>query len=551
MSPDSPELMKLIDLLLDGAITPEQHARLQSLLHESQSARKEYLSYLDIHLGLNDLEEHEFEVALPAGRLVASRAPQNRSQKWSWLWALTSVCGVLLVGGLAAVLSRSLPEQQVDDAPVAAIVEKVKSGDETPVVSPDSAAPAVHLTQAANAELLLEYVPAIGDSLRLDHEYVLLKGLLELTFQNGAVATLKSPSVFTVKSATRMEMKVGNCSVHAPDEAKGFELITPQSRVVDLGTRFSVVTNETGASDVQVVEGSVEVHPHEDDSQGSMLLEGEAVRLANAPQQSRSIEFDEGQYWKRFPDRVVSYTATEETPGEGVRDLLSVTTQRGGQSRTYPVEELVGIDVVHFSSFANPNNAACAGPIPDRIESLLSEDTALTSGLPNFSRAPGPYQPAENFANYRDHYGLAIRFRQPVLNGPGPDAVLFEVQSAEYPASGDSFHVSPIEDGPGLRTHFVKRFDVMLNSNNARKVFPMSSVVFESPIKSLDDFSRVKVVSVNKLAMPFYALAVGIDFSDLGYPEGASVQGLFFEDSADEEHVVADPVFIGGFPSSP
>ena len=44
-------------------------------------------------------------------------------------------------------------------------------------------------------------------------------------------------------------------------------------------------------------------------------------------------------------------------------------------------------------------------------------------------------------------------------------------------------------------------------------------------------------------------LAVGIDLSDLGYPPGAAVDGIFIQDVLDDGNQV-DPVFIAGPPSA-
>ena len=43
---------------------------------------------------------------------------------------------------------------------------------------------------------------------------------------------------------------------------------------------------------------------------------------------------------------------------------------------------------------------------------------------------------------------------------------------------------------------------------------------------------------------------VGIDLSDLGYPENATFEGLFFQDAADDGNDFY-PVFIAGLPSTP
>ncbi len=56
-------------------------------------------------------------------------------------------------------------------------------------------------------------------------------------------------------------MTTGRCSVHAPDGAEGFRVDTPQTQVIDLGTRFTVAVDDVGQTDVQVIEGAAEVQP--------------------------------------------------------------------------------------------------------------------------------------------------------------------------------------------------------------------------------------------------------------------------------------------------
>lgn len=553
MTYDPTELRQLIDSLLNETISAEDHQRLQHILRNSNEARREYLSSIDIHVGMYELEEDLNEVLVPppvqCGPIPIANRPAGGRH---WHLVLASLATLLMIIVSTMLLWRQ-PTHGI--APISPL--QTAQRDDSPAGSrsdplPDERKPSVaFLTKAASAELLLEYVPAIGDPLKIDHEYVLVKGLMELTFENGATVSLKSPSVFTIRSSALMELKMGNCSVYAPETAAGFEVITPQSRIVDLGTRFNVVASETGTSDVQVAEGAVVVQPSEAADQKSMLLEGEAVRLTSTSPSPKPIPFREERFVSQFPDRVIAYKATEPVPGEGVEDLKSVTVQRGGREWTYLAEELTLVDVIHFSSYSITSNSACLGELPEKLTLLLTNNYELTSGLTNFSRPNKPYVPANDFTEFTGRYGMAVKFHHPVINGPGPDVVVFELQSAAYPASGDPFYVSPIENGPGLKTHHVTRFDVPLNSINALKVAPVSSIVFDKPVRSLQDLTPENVVRVSKLNMPFYALAVGIDLSDLGYPEGAAVDGLFFEDADDDEHVIVDIVLIGGLPEVP
>ncbi|WP_437222232.1 FecR domain-containing protein [Planctomicrobium sp. SH661] len=409
---------------------------------------------------------------------------------------------------------------------------------------------AARLTQSANAELVRELLPELGSAFQLDHEYALLKGMIELTFANGATVILNAPAVFHISSSERMELKIGNCSVYAPESARGFEIITPLSRVVDLGTRFSLSVNDSGNSELQVIEGAAELHSQSRPHAVATLLKGEGVRDTLASNAIQTIEFSDHSYQRRLPDRVVSYDARPDARGRGVRDLTSVTVQRGGQTRTYAVEELIGIEVVHMASHSNCNSAASDQPIPENVADLLEADAALNTGLLNFNRDPDlPANVPFRYEDFHARPGLAIRFRTPVRNGPGPDVVLFEVQSVVYPPEGDHFYVSPIQSGDGLHSHYVKSFDVNMSSADAREVAPFQVTVVTPAVKSLGDFARGHSLRGGNVTLSFYALAVGIDLSDLGFEPGAYAEGLFFEDDGMDTSIV-DPVFIAGLPET-
>jgi hypothetical protein len=143
--------------------------------------------------------------------------------------------------------------------------------------------------------------------------------------------------------------------------------------------------------------------------------------------------------------------------------------------------------------------------------------------------------------------GMAIRFREAVINDPGPDVVFFELQSVVDPMDGDSFHVSPLRFEPGLRSWTVTRYDITLQSPEAKPMPGFDLLQFDKSVGSLEDL-LTGTYQIRKPAIPFWVIAIGIDLSDLGYAAGAAVDGLFFQDAMDDEHCV-DPVFVGGLPS--
>jgi len=425
------------------------------------------------------------------------------------------------------------------------LTEKVNSVDQKPVVEEK-----VFLTQVADAEFFGELVPPLKSALPQNHTFALVRGRVELTFAKGATTLLKAPALFSVEGPERLNLQVGSCSVYAPEGAEGFQVITPKSEVIDLGTRFFVHVAESGKSEVQVVEGAAVVRTASgQDVQVQTLTEGQAVQTGEMSLHSEQIPYNPKGYQSRLPDRIISYEA-EPVPGtQVVRDLKSVTVQRGGQPYTYSVQDLIGIDVIHFRADDNATVIAWDEEYPSRPESVLDRDTALNTGLTNpGGRSSQQYATRSLYENYLERPGFAINFHEPIVNGPGPDIVFFEIQSPIYPPEGDAFRVGPLCSASGLRDHLISRYDITLSSRNALMVAPFAQSKFERPPRNLEEMQTLQAHQSVKAQTSFRALAVGIDLSDLGYAPNETAESLFFEDAGNDKHQM-DPVFIGGFPS--
>lgn len=89
----------------------------------------------------------------------------------------------------------------------------------------------------------------------------LFGGTIELTFDDGAVVTLQGPVEFQARATDQLHLRRGQVSATIPRPAIGFTVLTPTSEVVDLGTEFDVSVKDSGASDIVVRKGEVEVAP--------------------------------------------------------------------------------------------------------------------------------------------------------------------------------------------------------------------------------------------------------------------------------------------------
>jgi hypothetical protein len=160
--------------------------------------------------------------------------------------------------------SNSPPQVAVNDSSTApATTQDNSANSEQPNMAEETLPPLVSqpfatLTKLENPVWEREDTPGS----RLGEEVVrLFGGTMEVTFDDGAVVTLEGPVEFQPRSASLLHLRRGRLSATVPKPAIGFTVLTPTSEVVDLGTEFDVSVKDSGASDVVVRKGEVEVAP--------------------------------------------------------------------------------------------------------------------------------------------------------------------------------------------------------------------------------------------------------------------------------------------------
>ena len=546
------DLDALLNKLVEGTLLPDEHSRLENLLSVSRGARTRYLRFIDTQMDLESLYGNPPETTLESlvARLESINQQQVSRKKHSWRQSLLLACMTLLLGGIGFWISLRPESSGISESGRASQESAGPTVRSQSMPTNQTASPvAARLTQAAEAELFGQLIPELGASLPAEEEFVLIRGAILLTFQNGAETLIEAPSVFTIETAERLNLKTGRCSVHAPPGAEGFEVITPVTRVVDLGTRFAVNVDEVGASEVHVIEGAAEVYPAGAAQRMNRLEKGDARRSTDEAQLS-AIPFNQKAFRRALPDRVISYQASPDPAAPGfVRDLQNVTLQRGGKLTSYEVQELIGIDVLDFVSEGDASCLVWEGEFPSD-PTIALRDNALNTGICNFGSIAAARLSNEKRRGERPSQRgaprMEIRFHQPVINSEGPDIVLFEVQPAIHAMEGDAFTVRPRVEFAGGRKHRISRFDITMNSRNALRISHLRMAEYKLAPQSLEDFVKIPY-QWKTLKFPFYVLAVGIDLSDLGYAPGEACTELILEDGDDDRNFV-DPVFIGGLP---
>lgn len=92
-------------------------------------------------------------------------------------------------------------------------------------------------------------------------KYELASGEAVLRTTGGTILSLRSGTHFELHHSGHVTLKEGDMEIQVAMEDVGFRVSTPNSRVIDLGTKFQVSVSEQGKTRVQLDDGEVVVIP--------------------------------------------------------------------------------------------------------------------------------------------------------------------------------------------------------------------------------------------------------------------------------------------------
>ena len=80
-------------------------------------------------------------------------------------------------------------------------------------------------------------------------ELHLARGLAEIEFDCGARVILQGPAGVRLLSGRSVQLLKGTLTARVPGRARGFTVLTPHNKVVDLGTEFGLSVDDRGRRD--------------------------------------------------------------------------------------------------------------------------------------------------------------------------------------------------------------------------------------------------------------------------------------------------------------
>lgn len=235
MKPDEQwKLLELWERARDGKVSDEESRELSARIKSDAEARKFIAQavFLEAELRMEVGEDPGFGIQ-DSGRIQESVESRAARKAWFSVRTFAAAAAAAIVAGGAMWLMEREP------APVATLVKAQQC-------------------KWGNSAL-----PTLEGGLLKPGTLELVEGIATLKFKSGAEVVMEAPVSLEVVSAMECRIKRGTVVADVPPQAKGFTVQTPDTRVVDFGTRFGVSASEDGKCLVHVIKGLVEVNRKE------------------------------------------------------------------------------------------------------------------------------------------------------------------------------------------------------------------------------------------------------------------------------------------------
>ena len=265
----SDELHRLVAVYVEGIATKDEVRQLDAMLARSPDARRWFIELCDL----------DCAIQVEAARWMLEQEEsvgQRTARPWPLVgWFRPYEAAVLAFVCTGLLIPLGLALFHTPHRPVATIVKVIGDG------------------QFRSGSTL-------GTR---SHE--LTAGAIELVTARGVGLVIEAPASFRFDSADLLRLERGRIAADVPAAGKGFTVLTPSGKAVDLGTRFGIDVELGGSSEVHVFEGEViaesarggrvsvrdgEAVSLGDDNEGREMRSGAFIRDGEIPSLYAAVE---------------------------------------------------------------------------------------------------------------------------------------------------------------------------------------------------------------------------------------------------------------------
>lgn len=244
--------VELIRRLLDGQISEEELATIQSRLQSDAAFRDRYIQLVDLESALYE-ECSAPNCSTHSSGIVPLKMPHRLiPNKRVSAVALCSVCFLVVFSFLLLSFSNNShpPNSKLAKTPKQAnpnIIYTFNNTEEAPDI-----AILTHVEGINSSELKIGRCFKAG-TLKIPH------GQIKLEFFSGAQITIIGPAEIEMISRSAATLRSGRATAQIPESAIDFVINSPEAAVVDLGTEIGIQVDKDNSTDLEVIKGKVKV----------------------------------------------------------------------------------------------------------------------------------------------------------------------------------------------------------------------------------------------------------------------------------------------------
>ena len=258
---DFKEVNELIELAIEGSISPEQSQRLNDWIISDPAIRRHYCEYIQLSVCIERLSANISATEMSEYDMIFDQ------ELWNQLAREEQTAPEL-----------EIPLEQSQDELIQKVVYPPKEKRKLSKFSifmllnaaaivlffiflrltpPKGGIEVATLTDGINANWANVAEPMEkGTRLTTGNEPLLLReGYIELLFDNRTQVTVEGPAEFRVLTDDRLCLNYGKAYMKVPKEAIGFSVYTQNAKIIDMGTEFGVLAEVGGNTQLHVLKG--------------------------------------------------------------------------------------------------------------------------------------------------------------------------------------------------------------------------------------------------------------------------------------------------------
>ncbi|MDR3402450.1 MAG: hypothetical protein P4L99_08120 [Chthoniobacter sp.] len=256
---------------LRGELTAEEVAAFEQELRNDHAARARFRKAVRLDANLRALAaERSVEAGLWLPEAEQEAAPVSSSGHWLARYSLPIAAAFVVFASLALFWVKLRPSAPTASSPGQYVAT---------------------LASARDCEWASGHALLAGGRLATG-AYALRRGVVEIQFDGGAHLRVEGPADFNIEDRGSMLVTGGKVFFHSDASAEPFNLRTPRSVFLDLGTEYVAVVRPDD-EELHVLNGEVRRSSGRDSAnQREVTTAGMARRYVSAKESGRSIPFD-------------------------------------------------------------------------------------------------------------------------------------------------------------------------------------------------------------------------------------------------------------------